>query len=326
MTALPERLVRAVRRRLRRRAGLSPLQLPPGEAPAGMPVLFVGGTGRSGTTVLGRLLGSHPDFVNLPAEIKFITEHPGLAYLLGGAVSFDEFETFVRGQAFENRFGRGLHMMTDIEAVNSLLPRLRAGLDRDPWSATAAFVHDLLDPVATAAGTRGWIDTTPANASQAGTLMRLFPNMRLVHMVRDGRDVALSVTRRRWGPDDLEGALDWWARRLERSFVACEGLPESHVLTLHMEDLFVRDRERSFERLLAFVGLSPDPAIVRYFEEETPANKAHAGRWRRDVPAELVVAFEAHHARRATALRARGRPYRPFEPDQARERELVAAR
>ena len=323
MTALPERLVRAVRRRLRRRP-TSQLQFPPGQATAGMPVIFVGGTGRSGTTVLGRLLGTHPDFVNLPAEMKFITEHGGLSSLLGGAVSFDEFETFVRGQAFENRFGRGLHMMTDMDAVNGLLPRLRAGLDRDPWGAAAAFVHDLLDPVALAAGAKGWIDTTPTNAAQAVALYRLFPNMRLVHMVRDGRDVARSVTKRRWGPDDLESALDWWARRVERSFAGCAQLPASHVLTLHMEDLFVRDRERSFERLLEFVGLSPDPAIVRFFEEETPAGKAHAGRWRKDVPAESVAAFEAHHARRASALQARGRPYRPFEPDEARE--LVAAR
>lgn len=323
ISRVPKRVARAVRRRIRGGSGALALRWPAGEAPAGMRALFIGGTGRSGTTVMGRLLGSHPDFAELPSETKFLTGPEGLCALVGGAVSYEQFEAYVRGQAFENRFGRGLHMMAGSGSLDALLPRLRAGLDKDPWAAAAAFVHDLLDPVALAAGKKGWVDTTPSNGVYGVALSRMFPNMRLVHMVRDGRDVAVSVTKRRWGPDDIDDALDWWARRLERAFAACERLPAPYLLTLQMEDLFVRDREPSFERLLAFVGLSEDPAIRRYFDEETPAGKAHAGRWRRDVPADRVAAFEAHHARAAREFARRGRPYEPFVLAKAPELAAV---
>jgi hypothetical protein len=284
-----------------------------------MPVLFVGGTGRSGTTVLGRLLGSHPDYAELPSETKFLTGAEGLCALVGGAVSFEQFEAYVRGDGFQNEFGRGLHMIVGPEALDASLPRLRADLGSNPWAAAARFVHELLDPVAIAAGATGWVDTTPSNGVHGVALMRMFPNMRLVHMVRDGRDVAISVMKRRWGPDDMDDALDWWARRLERTFAACERLPAPYLLTLQIEDLFVRDREASFERLLAHIGLDPDPAIRRYFDEETPAGRAHAGRWRRDVPSKRVAAFEAHHARAARDFARRGRPYEPFSVEPAGE-------
>src|SRR5688572_32483955 len=120
-TGLPKRVVRGVRRGLRRSvrrvAGPRRLRLPPGEAPVGMPVLFIGGTGRSGTTVMGRLFGAHPDYAELPSETKFITGPGGLCELLAGTVTFEQFQAWLRGEAFRNGLGRGLHMMADIDAV-----------------------------------------------------------------------------------------------------------------------------------------------------------------------------------------------------------------
>ena len=284
-----------------------------------MPVLLVGGTGRSGTTVVGRLLGTHPDWVMLPSETKFISGPGGLCDLARGAIPFQEFSAVVRGRGFQNEWGRGLHMMADAAKLETLLPKLRDGLSSNPWAAAADFVHALLDPIAIEAGAKGWVDTSPTNVAKGVELLRMFPNTRIVHMVRDGRDVALSVTRRRWGSNDPDEALEWWGNRLERLFVAAERVPEDRLLTVQMEDLFVRDREREFRRLLEFTGLTDDPAIRTYFEEETTAKRSHAGRWRKDLPPERLAAFEARHDRFAAALLARGRPYRPVVSEPAPE-------
>jgi hypothetical protein len=322
--SLSQRVVRSLWRRIRPYTPTGRAELTSGPAPAGMPVLFVGGTGRSGTTITGRLLAEHPDWVMLPSETKFITGYNGLCDLVRGKASWSEFLHVVRSREFKNAWGRGLHLMADAEAIEALLPALRRGLRRNPWAAAATFVHELLDPVAKTAGATGWVDTTPTNVAKGPELLRMFPNMKLVHVVRDGRDVATSVTRRRWGPNDPDRALDWWAVRLRRSFRAGDQLPDSHFLTLQFEDLYVRERQRDFPRLLEFTGLTEDPAVRAFFESETPADRAHAGRWRSGVPPERLAAFEEHHDRLAADLLARGRPYRPVILDPSPE--LAAAR
>jgi hypothetical protein len=55
------------------------------------PPIFIGGTGRSGTTILGRLLGAHPDYETIPVEARFHSSPDGLPGVLGGSVTPEEF-------------------------------------------------------------------------------------------------------------------------------------------------------------------------------------------------------------------------------------------
>ncbi len=144
----------------------------------------------------------------------------------------------------------------------------------------------------------------------AQTLGRLFPEMKLIHSVRDGRDVACSVVPLPWGPTDVDEALDWWARKLERAFAACDPLPEDRVCVVQMEDLLTRDRDQQYARLLTFLDVEDAPAMRAYFDASLTPERAHIGRWRQDVPAERLPAFDAHYQRLAAGLRERGRPVR----------------
>ena len=55
--------------------------------------VFVGGTGRSGTTVMGDLLGSHKDIrTSVPIEIKFLANKSGLLHLVFGRDKSDQKE------------------------------------------------------------------------------------------------------------------------------------------------------------------------------------------------------------------------------------------
>jgi hypothetical protein len=279
-----------------------------------MRVLFVGGTGRSGTTVLGRLLGAHPDYIKIPSESKFIAGSGGLCDLALGVADFKEFESRIRSHFFHNRAGRGLHAVTDFGTIEAALPRLRDGLRSDPWAAASEFAHTLLDPVTTRKNARAWVDMNPGNVFRGEHLLRLFPNMKLIHIVRDGRDVAASVTPLTWGPDDLDEALDWWASRVKRGFRASDHVPADRVLVVQMEDLFLRDREAQYARLLAFAGLDDGPVMHGYFDEHVKGSDAHIGRWRHDVPADRLEAFEARHQQYVDDLRRLGRPYAPVLP------------
>jgi hypothetical protein len=133
--------------------------------------------------------------------------------------------------------------------------------------------------------------------------------MRLVHSIRDGRDVACSIVPLHWGPTDVDDGLDWWATKVERGFAACDSLPGDRLLVMQMEELVERDREREYRRLLAFFGLQDDPSTHAYFDSDITPEKAHIGRWRHDVPPERQAAFDAHYHRLADELIQRGRPY-----------------
>ena len=289
----------------------------PGGARTTRPPLFIGGTGRSGTTITARLLGSHPAYYKAPTESRFISAAGGLCDLAAGRTTLAAFEEAILGRWYDRGPTKGLHLVLESAQVEAALPILRERLGGDPWAAARAFTHELLDPLALAAGAEGWIEDTPANAMAARRLLRMFPDMRLVHSVRDGRDVACSVIAFQWGPSDLEAGLDWWARRLERGFRACDRLPTDRVLVLQLEDLVVRDRERLYSRLLEFVRLDDDPTTRRFFTDVMDPRAAHVGRWISDVPSDRRSAFQARYARLVADLVARGRPYDPTAADDA---------
>jgi hypothetical protein len=288
-----------------------------GGARTTLPPVFIGGTGRSGTGITARLLGSHPAYYRAPTEVRFISGMGGLCHLAAGRTTLAAFQEAILGRWYHRGPTKGLHLVLKAEQIEAALPMLRERLEADPWAAARDFARRLLDPLALAAGAQGWIEDTPANAIAARRLLRMFPDMRLVHSVRDGRDVACSVIRFQWGPSDLEGGLDWWAGRLERGFRACDQVPPDRVLVVQLEDLVVRDRDRQYSRLREFVGLDDDPTMRRFFDEVVDPRDAHVGRWISDVPDERRRAFEARYARLVADLVARGRPYDSTAGDAA---------
>ena len=290
---------------------------------------FSGGSGRSGTTIVGKLLSRHPQVaLNVPVEAKFLTGRYGLcdvvdarlaarhdslrdwlvsSRLVHGNVSV--FERHLRGQWFRQVYGdgvaRGLCQGIDRPALDAALRGFRRRLRADPAGAAARLAHDLLDPPAKRLGKPRWIDTTPRNAWRADSLVRIFPDLRIVHMVRDGRDVAASVSTRYWGPDDVDDALGMWETRLMRIGRSLAEVPPSQVLTVQFEDLVVRRRTETVERLLDFLGLEPHGGVRAYLARQMPPARGNVGRWARDLDAgqqrDVTRRYEAALERLAAA-------------------------
>ena len=270
-----------------------------------LPPIIVGGTGRSGTSVTARLLGNDPDYYLIPFEVKFISDRGGLTELIAGRTSIANFERRLLGSWFRRTHDRGLHQITDRETIRAAVRELNADLKGDAVLAARRFTHRLLDPPTLAAGKQGWIENTPNTIRAARLLTQILPEARLVHMVRDGRDVACSVTYRRWGPTDVDGGLRWWASHLERSFEESAAVGEERVLALRMESLMSYDREANFCRMLDFLGLRDEGAVRTYFEEQVSGERAHIGRWRKDIQPEAQAAFLAAYREASAGLSER---------------------
>ena len=99
-------------------------------------------------------------------------------------------------------------------------------------------------------------------------LLRLWPQARFVVLVRDGRDVALSLRRMPFGPNNAWAAAQWWARGIRAGARAQREHPEA-VLTVRYEDLAQRP-ETEVPRLCEFLGLRYDDDMLA-LEKTDPA-------------------------------------------------------
>lgn len=280
--------------------------LPPWTGPAtALPPILVGGTGRSGTTIVARILGAHPGYLTIPFEVKVLSSAGGIGDVVAGRCSVPSLERQIARRWYDRGPGVGLQALVDRPTLRALLLELHRGSKQDPRAAAERFVHRLLDPIAIRQGAQGWIEMTPSTIKASPTLATLLPDARFVHVVRDGRDVACSVVPRRWGPADIDTALGWWAASLDKACTAAARIPPERVLTVRMESLLVTDRDREYDRLRAFARLDDDPAMRAFFDGRATAERAHVGRWRTDVPLGQREAFDARYRTLAAGLATR---------------------
>ena len=126
-------------------------------------------------------------------------------------------------------------------------------------------------------------DSTPVNMMHADQIHQLLPEARFINVIRDGRDVAVSVSKEPWGPDDPYEALSWWANRVYRSAVALRKVDPASVLHFRITDLIVNEREKTYADLLNFLKLEESEVLNQYFAEQVTPEKLHSGRWRTEV-------------------------------------------
>ncbi len=99
------------------------------------------------------------------------------------------------------------------------------------------------------------------------------PEARFIHLIRDGRDVALSILKQSFGPETIEAAAERWRSRVLRGRSQQDYL--GYYMEVKFEDL-VLDTEGQLRRICEFIELDFDPAMLGYHEtaEERLQEKA----------------------------------------------------
>ncbi len=259
--------------------------------PADVRPVFVCGTGRSGTSVLARMLGWHAGITSIPFELRFHVA--GLLDVAEGTASAADFAAKVwrrwyRGEmtspSGEVKRTRGLGEFFEAPELEDLLAGFVVEAGTDAHGAARCLMRSVLERVADLGTGRLVVEHSPANGRVADRLARLLPEARFVAVVRDGRDAAASIATRRFGPDDPVDALWWWADRHRETTVCLRVVPADRVLTMDLLDLVGSTGDATLDRLLGFLGVGDDPYVRGYLHEAMSPEAASVARWRRLSP------------------------------------------
>jgi hypothetical protein len=139
-------------------------------------------------------------------------------------------------------------------------------------------------------------------------LMQLYPGSRLVHIIRDGRDVSVSLAKVGWHGPTASDRARYWGERVELAHEAARELGPRRNLIIHYEEL-VLDGRTTLERVCDFLDEEFEPAMLSFFEDadahisnidgdvhgklHRPPRAEDVGRWRREMPVEQQREFEA---------------------------------
>lgn len=250
-------------------------------------MFFIVGSARSGTTLLRMMLNAHPE-VAVPPESRFVVE----------LYRSDE----VRVDDFLSRLGshrRWISWDTPIEDVRAQL----AGVSTVtyPEAIEAAFMA-----FAQSRNKKRYGDKTPRYIEHLPLLARLWPDAKFVHLVRDGREVALSYAEVPFGPNTVAKAAALWRERVALGMKQGRPLGPERYIELRYERLLENPREE-IGGLCTFLDLDFDPAMLDH-SEQARSEVLHRARlynpnvtrsisktrsWDEQMPKSQVEVFEA---------------------------------
>lgn len=260
------------------------------------PPVFIVGCPRSGTSFLYHLLLSAGGFARFHTQMNvFDVLEPIFGDLSVAGNKKKMMREWLRSKAFAVS---GLEA-GEIEA--KVMAECRNGSD---------FIRIVMEEIARKQGVDRWIDSTPTNIPHMLRISRDFPEARFIHIIRDARDVALSLDKRQWSrplPWDRQRSL--LAAGLYWEWIVRKGRKNGSVLgpkymEVRYEEL-VEQPQPPLERIGKFLQHELDYARIQEtsvgsvkkpltaFKEDLKEGRfTPVGRWKDKFPPDQLVWFE----------------------------------
>ena len=230
-------------------------------------VVFVVGAPRSGTTLLQRVLASHSALFSTDGETGV----------------FSARNIFARDH-FELSHEENLRLFAESKDIVDFFARGVAILEE-------------------ANGSGIFVEKTPQHVRRLRFLTQHFPASKFIHIVRDGRDCFCSSRGHPNIPIRSAVAFARYWRNCIRSSQEVDA--DAPVLTIRYED-FTAAPEDGIDRIMKYLGLDAEPwqldpakigcdsrSTMEHFKRiATPISSTTVGRWRTEMTAAEVAAFE----------------------------------
>ncbi len=264
------------------------------------PFVFVIGCPRSGTTLMQRMLDAHPD-LTVANDTHFITR---AAKRELRKVADPKFSTQLMEQVESyHRFRRlGLEHEDVVQAAQGA-------------EQYSDFVRRLYDLRGAKMGKLLSGEKTPDYCRRIPVLHQLFPQARFIHVIRDGRDTALSALQwatagkgpgrwSLWQEDAVGTCALWWRWQAGTGWNDGHALGKAHYMEVKYEAL-VREPDVELQKVCSYLHIPYSEQMARFHEGKTIKNPGLSAKsawlgptpglrdWRRDMDAGDVAVFDA---------------------------------
>jgi hypothetical protein len=249
-----------------------------------MPIIV--GAPRSGTTLLRFMLDSHP-LISIPPETGF----------LGAAANLPQ-NADTRPAVFEllTNYPPDAPAWQDFGIPAAELWTALQNLANP--SDVAGQVRTFYRLYASMQGKPAYGDKTPLHCQYLSAIDRLLPEAHFIHIVRDGRDVALSLRQMWFAPcKDIPGLATYWKTLLEETRQA--GRKCAAYLELRYEDL-LSNPEHALGTVCQFLHIDFSAQMLDYWRRAPNRLKEHKARFNRD--GKLVVSREQRIQQQALTM------------------------
>lgn len=227
------------------------------------PYLFIVGCARSGTTLVQRMLDDHP-LLAVANEARFMlriaeqggleTDPPLTAELVEWVRSYHRFPKLGLSDA---AFSESVAKASTFGEFASALYCEYGKLQGKPLAG----------------------EKTPKYVRFLPLLRALFPWVKTIHIIRDGRDVALSVLQwaredkgpgkfQLWREEPVAVCALWWQWQVGTGRTSGVDLGSAHYCEVKYEDL-IDDPEQTLRAVSAFLNLPFAPEMLAYHQGKT---------------------------------------------------------
>lgn len=219
--------------------------------------VFIGGLHRSGTSLLHRILASHPDISGFSDTDAIEDEGQHLQSVYSPAN--------VYGGAGRFAFDSDAYLDESSPLVTDANRKALYGSWAKYWDESASTL----------------IEKSPPNVIRSRFLQALFPGARFIFVTRD--PVAVSLATHKWAPDSWWQLLMHWevAHR-----ILLKDLPYIHHYRLVRYEEFMQNPDAVLANLCDFLGCS---AITPNEEIQPDVNRRYRTQWEEEIAPTLGV-------------------------------------
>jgi hypothetical protein len=230
-----------------------------------IPFFFIIGRPRSGTTLLQTLFEAHPN-VAIPPEAPILKQ----CYYRFNKVELwkkEQLKQLVDFLFYDAKFKKW--NISKDELLNSFLNYP----DTLTFGIIIKIIYCHYISVFPKDGIQIFGDKNPRYSRDPEEIIKIIPNAKIVHVVRDYRDHILSMKRVKLLYSNLPLISDVWRKSQKKIFALSEKYPDS-IISFKYED-FVKEPEQHLKMICSFLNIDYVPSVLNYANKEKEVKKSN---------------------------------------------------